>query len=108
MALVDQGVPLNYGKLIELVALLSAEKPDVNAIARLLDGFPFDDHDRKSLIRAIEGLRTKPPMRPCGPINLNQLESSLTQAIDPPAGFLDPGARLEHHRGPGRPAAGPG
>jgi hypothetical protein len=82
-ALVEQGKPLNYGMLMELVRLLSAKKPDLDAIRNLLEQFPFGDDDRDSLDEEIKGLPTLPPRRACEPVNLLELEASLTSAIDP-------------------------
>ena len=81
--LVEQGKPLNYGLLMELVRLLSAEKPDLDAIRSFLELFLFGDNDRDSLDEEIKGLPTLPPDRPCRPVNLSELEASLTTAIDP-------------------------
>jgi hypothetical protein len=80
---IDHPERLPFAQLIAIIEAIEAK--DAELLRRLAEEFKFENEepDLDSLIEFGDGLVSKPPDRPCRPVDLGKLEEILTATIDP-------------------------
>jgi hypothetical protein len=77
--------PESLPLLVLLEILIAINNADKEELGRLVETFPFEPEEPEieSLVDFARGLSSDPPKRPCRPVDLTQLEETLTASIDP-------------------------